>query len=257
MQKLGFGLMRLPLQAGAGHSDIDQEQVNQMADMFLAAGGVYVDTAYMYHAGASEVAARRAFVERHPRDKFILADKMPIGMVKSADDYPRIFAEQLQRTGAGYFDRYLLHSLNRQNYANTVATGGFDFVKGLKADGRARRIGFSYHDDAKLLDEILRDHPEMEFVQLQINYIDWDNPAIQARACYEVAVKYGNTVIVMEPVKGGALAKVPAEVERYLRDAAPAASPASWALRFAASLPLVEVEWSGMSDLAQIRENTE
>lgn len=245
MKKLGFGMMRLPLLEPGKQSAIDQEQVNRMADYFLENGFTYADTAYMYHGGMSEVAVRKAFAERHPRDSFVLADKMPVAMVKSTDDYPRIFAEQQKRCGVDYFDYYLLHDVNRLCIDNVEQTGGFEFMKKLKEEGKARRIGFSYHDNAELLDKILDRHPEMEFVQLQINYVDWDNEAIQSGKCYEVCVKHGKPVIVMEPVKGGALAKVPEEIVKMYKSNNPDASIASWAVRYAASLDNLIVVLSG------------
>ena len=255
MKKLGFGAMRLPLTDTKDQRAIDQEQVNKMADYFQENGFVYVDTAYVYHGGMSEVAIRRAFAERHPRDSFILADKMPVAMVKSPDDYPRFFAEQQERCGVEYFDYYILHDVTRQVLSNAEKTGGFDYMKKLKVNGKARHIGISYHDTADLLDEMLMNHPEIEFVQLQINYADWDNEAIQSRPNYEVCIKHGKPVIVMEPIKGGALVNVPAEVEAQFKANNPTASAASWAVRYAASLESVFIVLSGMSNFEQMADN--
>lgn len=255
MKKLGFGMMRLPVTEPGNNKTIDQELVNKMVDRFLSEGFTYIDTAYPYHQGLSESAVRKALVERYPRDSFLLADKMPTFLVNSAEDYPRFFAEQLKRCGVDYFDYYLLHTLGEKNYANTLKFGGFAFMEQLKSEGKAKHIGFSYHDKAELLDQILTEHPEMEFVQLQINYIDWDSESIESRKCYEVAVKHQKPVIVMEPVKGGCLAEVPETVEELFHDVHPDWSIASWAVRFAASLEQVMVVLSGMSSYQQLEDN--
>ena len=256
MDKLGFGMMRLPLAEAENLQSIEQELVNTMVDYFLAKGFTYFDTAYPYHQGMSEVAARKALVERHPREAFTLADKMPTFSVTCTADYQRIFDEQLEKCGVDYFDYYLLHTLGTRLYASTLEHGGFEFMKKVKAEGKARHIGFSFHDKAELLDRILTEHPEMEFVQLQINYLDWDNESIQSRQCYEVAVKHNKPVIVMEPVKGGSLARVPEEADKLLKACHPDMSAASWAVRFAASLENVFLVLSGMSTLEQVVDNT-
>lgn len=256
MKNLGFGTMRLPLLDPSDPTSIDQEQVNKMADLFLERGFTYVDTAYMYHNHHSEGAVRKAFTERYPRDRFVLADKMPISFVKTAEDYPRFFAEQLERTGAGYFDYYLLHNINGKSLPIVEETGGFDYLFKLRDEGKIRHAGFSFHDTPELLESVLSKYPGVEFVQLQLNYVDWDSEVVQARKNYEVCVKYGKKVVVMEPVKGGALANVPAEVTELFRGIAPEASNASWAVRFAASQPAVFMVLSGMSSFEQMEDNS-
>ena len=257
-KKLGFGAMRLPLLNRDDPTSIDHHQVARMVDTFMARGFRYFDTAYPYHEGCSETALRQALVERYPRDSFLLADKMPILQVKGPEDYQRFFDTQRERCGVDYFDVYLLHNLGRDRYPNTEKFGGFAFLRRLKEQGLAKNIGFSFHDDAQTLDRILTDHPEVDVVQLQINYLDWDGAVAQSGRCYETALRHGKEVIVMEPVKGGQLARLPESAmdifRRHYGEDGP--SPASLAVRYAASLPGVKVVLSGMSDLAQLRDNT-
>lgn len=247
--KLGFGLMRLPKKDGV----IDIEQVKTMVDAYLAAGFRYFDTAYVYEG--SEEAARKALVERHPRESYYLADKFPVWDVHEPGDVEKLFNTSLERTGAGYFDFYLLHCPNKDRPALCEQYGVWDFVQKKKAEGLIRHIGFSFHDTADVLDRILASHPEVEFVQLQINYSDWDSPTVQSGKCYEVARKYGKAVIVMEPVKGGTLASMMPAAEAVFKAARPQQSIASWAVRFAASLEGVLTVLSGMSSPAQMADN--
>ncbi len=258
VKKLGFGTMRLPLLNPDDPATIDIEQTKVMVDKFLERGFIYFDTAYPYHSEKSEEAVREALVKRHPRESFLLADKMPILRVTKTEDYQVLFDEQLKRCGVDYFDYYLLHNLGRDRYINTEKFGGFPFIVKLKKDGYVKNIGFSFHDDADTLDMILTEHPEVDFVQLQINYLDWDSQVAQSGACYEVAKKHGKKVMVMEPVKGGTLAKLPDEAmglfEKFYGDDMP--SPASLAIRFVASLPEVQIVLSGMSSPDQLDDNT-
>lgn len=250
--KLGFGLMRLPM---AG-DEVDLEQVKSMVDEFLSQGYTYFDTAYGYIGGKSEQAVKAALVDRYPRESFQLATKLPAWAgPQTAEEARGMLQTSLSRTGAGYFDFYLLHNLGDDRSAAFDKFGIWDYVQEQKAKGVLRHVGFSFHDKADVLDEVLTAHPEMEFVQLQINYADWESGSVQSRACYEVARKHGKPVIIMEPVKGGSLAHLPEPVAGIFRAANPEASLPSWALRFAASLPGVITVLSGMSDMAQMEDN--
>lgn len=257
MKKLGFGLMRLPLLNEEDRKAIDLEQVEKMVDYFLDQGFQHFDTAYMYHEGTSEDLFRKMVVERYQRDRYTVTDKMPIYMVEEEDDLKRIFDEQLERCGVEYFDYYWIHALNQERYDICEEVSAFAFLSRLKEEGKIKHIGFSFHDSAEVLEKILMKEKEVEFVQLQLNYLDWEDPVIQSRLCYEVARKYHKKIFVMEPIKGGTLANLPKEAEELLRKKDPEATPASWALRYVAGLEDVVMVLSGMSDEAQLQENVE
>ena len=255
MKKLGFGLMRLPLLDPDKADSIDIEQLKEMVDLFLAKGFTYFDTAIMYCGFASQRAIKTALVDRYPRDSFTLATKLHSGFFDSFEDRDRIFREQLEQTGAGYFDYYLLHAVGAESYPKYEQYDCFTWLAEKKAQGLVRHMGFSFHAAPQLLDEVLTKHPEMEFVQLQLNYLDWDSEWIEARKNYEVAVRHGKKVVVMEPVKGGLLANLPAEAEKLLKAARPELSISSWGIRFAASLENVMMVLSGMSTVGQMKDN--
>ena len=247
--KLGFGLMRLP-KKGDG---IDVEQTKQMVDMFIEAGFNYFDTAWAYPG--SEEATRKALIERYPRESFYLATKNAAWRVKTKEEALAQFDTSLQRLGTDYIDFYLLHNLGNNRIKPFDDWHMWDFALELKRQGKVRHVGFSFHDKADKLRELLESHPEMEFVQLQINYADWESDSVQSRKCYEVAREFGKPIIVMEPVKGGLLAKPPEKVERILNEAEPDSSCASWAIRFSADKEGILTVLSGMSDTEQMRDN--
>lgn len=251
--KLGFGLMRLPK---GDDGKFDREQTRQMVDRFMAAGLTYFDTAYVYNDGDSERVAKEVLVDRYPRESYTLATKLCAWMgAHDAESARQQFYTSLERTGAGYFDYYLLHALQAGNYKLYDEYRLWDFVEEQKEKGLIKHWGFSFHATPQILDALLTDHPEVDFVQLQLNYADWESPHVAARANYEVARAHGKPIVVMEPVKGGALANPPKAVQDLFREANPGASLASWGIRYAASLDGVITVLSGMSNLEQVEDN--
>ena len=262
MKNLGFGMMRLPV-LGGNPTDFDYEQLNKMVDAFLEAGYNYFDTSYVYHEGKSEEATRKALVERHPRESFRVATKFPSFIPMSEEDVEKTFTQQLENLGVEYIDYYLLHNLQTVWYDGIEGKGDglflsehlFDHAKGWKEQGKIKHLGISFHSSPALLDRVLNEHPEIEFVQIALNPIDWDSEFVAARECYEIIRRHGKDVIVMEAVKGGGLAKLPAPAEEVLRAVRPDKSIASWSIRFASQLDGVIAVLSGMSTLEQVIDN--
>ena len=252
MPKLGFGLMRLPEKNGA----VDIDRVSEMVDKYMKMDKRYFDTAYVYHGGRSEVAAREALVKRYPRDSFMLATKLPAWEIKQESDVERIFNEQLERAGVDYFDFYLLHSIeDGNNYDTYVKYDCFSWGVKKKEEGKIKHFGFSYHGSPELLEEILDAHPEVEFVQIQLNYLDRTNPVVRSETLYNILHERNIPIVVMEPVRGGMLASLTPDQEAKYKALRPDNSIASWALRYVASLPGVMTVLSGMSNEEQMDDN--
>ena len=251
INKLGFGFLRLP---GKGDA-FDWDAVCHMVDAFMAGGGSFFDTCYTYLDGMSEYGIRKCVSQRKSRESFQLCEKLPGYLCKSEADCQKYFDIALERCGVEWFDVLMLHWLNDENYAMAEKYDQFRFLREKKAQGLAKRIGFSYHGDAALLDQILSRHPEVDTVLIQLNYLDWDSAGIQSRKCYETCLRHGKSVMVMEPVKGGTLAALPEEAEALLKSHRPHWTASDWALRFVQSLPGVEVCLSGMNTVSQVEAN--
>ena len=246
-KNFGFGMMRLPMIG----EDVDTETTCKMVDAFLAAGFNYFDTAHPYIGGKSEDAVKTCISDRYPREAFLLADKLSFNCFETEADIRPLFEKQLRKCGVEYFDFYLMHALNGERDAKYTATRSYEIVQELKAEGKIRHVGMSFHDSAEALDRILTAHPELEFVQLQLNYVDWEDPRVQARKCHEVCRRHNKPIVVMEPVKGGSLVNLPEKAMALLTDY----SPAAYAIRYAASREGVMMVLSGMSDEAQMVDN--
>lgn len=253
--------MRLPL-LSTDQTDFDFEQFDRMVDEFLEAGFTYFDTSFVYHNGHSEGAVKRSLVERHPRDKYTIATKFPTFLNVAEDKIEETFQQQLDNVGVEFFDYYLLHNIQTVLYDGIDGNGGivkqthlFDHLKRWKEEGRAKHIGFSFHSSAAVLDRVLDEHPEVDFVQLAVNPVDWNSGFVQAAKCYETVRRHGKKVAIMEMVKGGGLAKLPAAAEKLLRDLRPDDSIASWSLRFSLQMQDVIAVLSGMSNIEQMRDN--
>lgn len=253
--RLGFGCMRLPMRVEGGTSSVDMAALERMVDIFIGRGFGYFDVASTYCDGLCEQAIRAALVGRYPRESYILADKLPTLHITAAEQQRRIFDSQLRSCGVDCFDRYIVHCATEAFYDNARRFGSFAFVEQMKREGRVRRSGFSYHDSPELLDRILSEHPETDFVQLQINYVDWEHTPIRARECLETARRHGKPVTVMCTLKGGLLASVPASADRRFRALRPDDDASVWALRYAAGLEGVETVLSGMSSVADMERN--
>ena len=249
-KNFGFGFMRLPMKDG----EIDTEETKRMVDAFLDAGFNYFDTAHGYHKEKSEIALRECLTSRYPRESYVLADKLTENYFKTEADIRPVLEEQLAACGVEYFDFYLMHSQCTLNYPHFKACRAYETAFALKAEGKVRHVGISFHDRAEVLEQILTEYPEIEVVQIQFNYLDYDDPAVQSRKCYEVCVKHGKPVIAMEPVKGGNLVNLPEEAKDVL-DELHGGSPASYALRFAAGFPGMMMVLSGMSSMEQMHDN--
>lgn len=258
-KKLGFGLMRLPMI----NDDVDIEQVKEMVDLYMKKGFTYFDTSPLYIMGKSESAAREVIIKRYPRDRFEIATKLPMWKINEESDMEKTFNISMKSLGTDYIDFYLLHGLSASfsdRFVTSIASkadkfNAWEFIRQKKAEGKVKHIGFSFHDTSDVLDKLLTEHPETEFVQLQINYADWEDELIQSRRCYETAMKHNVPVIVMEPVKGGVLANLRPDVKRVLEATKPDDSLASWAIRYAASLEGIITVLSGMSNIDQLKDN--
>ena len=255
MSKLGMGLMRLPLMDENDQTSIDYEEVNKMVDAYMDAGFDHFDTAFVYHEGVGEAAFRKCVVERYPRESFKIATKLPLFVITEESQLEPIFAQQLENCGVDYIDYYMLHNVSGFTENAWKNVDLYSFIQKKKEEGYIKHIGISTHGNAEFLEEILFEHPELEFVLLQINYLDWEDEGIESRKGLEVARKYNKQVMIMEPYKGGFLADVPEEAEKIMKEYNPDRSVVSWAMRFVANIEDVEVVLTGASNLEQLESN--
>ncbi len=254
--KFGFGCMRLPLTDANDPTKIDQELFNQMVDIYMEKGFNYFDTSYAYHNGMSEVAIRKAVVERYPRESFQICDKMPTWALTCEEDNEKFVNEMLERLGTDYFDVFFIHNINGPWLQNAKNAKTFEYVKKMKEEGVAKKIGFSFHESSKLLKEVLNEYGELfDIVQLELNYLDWEDPSIEAHKCYDLCVEHGLDVYVMEPLKGGVIVNPNDEIKNDFHEFNPDKSIASFALRFCASLEHVKIVLSGMSKMDDLIDN--
>ena len=254
--KFGFGCMRLPLTDENNPASVDQELFNQMVDRYMEKGFNYFDTSYAYHGGTSEIAIRKAVVERYPRESFQICDKMPTWALTSEEDNDKFVNEMLERLAIDYFDVFFIHNINVPWLKLAEKYNTFEYIKKMKENGVARKIGFSFHDDSKLLKKVLDKYGDfLDIAQLELNYLDWDDPSIEARKCYELCVEHGLDVYVMEPLKGGVIVNLPDEIKNDFEEFNPDKSIASFAIRFCASLDNVKMVLSGMSKMSDLDDN--
>lgn len=255
MDKFAFGMMRLPQLDKNDPTKVDVEQVKKMVDVFIENGGKYFDTAYPYHNGVSENILKEAVVDRYPREDFIVATKLPIFSVTKAEDMEKFFNEQLEKCGVDYFDYYLIHNINEMTHHAVYDFDSFEFVRQKKREGKIKHMGFSFHDKPDALIEALEAFPDCDFVQLQINYLDWDSVSVESKRCYEIACEYNKPVVVMEPVKGGALANLPQQAEEIFKEYDKDSENVSWALRFCNDFENVFMILNGVSSLEQMKSS--
>ena len=254
--KFGFGCMRLPLTDKNDPTSINQDLFNEMVDIYMEKGYDYFDTSYAYHNGMSEVAIRKAVVERYPRESFRICDKMPTWALTCEEDNEKFVNEMLERLGIDYFDVFFIHNINGPWVKNAINANTFEYVKKMKENGVAKQIGFSFHDKSDLLEEVLDKYGEMfDIVQLELNYLDWEDPSIEAHKCYDLCVKHGLDVYVMEPLKGGVIVNPNDEIKNDFKEFNPDKSIASFAIRFCASLENVKIVLSGMSKMEDLIDN--
>ena len=254
--KFGFGCMRLPTTDDNDPTSVNQELFTQMVDLYMEKGFNFFDTSYAYHDGTSETAIRKALVERYPRESFEICDKMPTWLLTNEKDNDKFVNEMLERLGITYFDVFLVHNINTPWLKNAINANTFEYVKKMKEDGIARKIGFSFHEKADLLKEFLEEYGDMfDVVLLELNYLDWEDSSIEAHKCYDLCVEYGLDVYVMEPLKGGVIVNPPEDIKNDFKEFNPDKSIASLAIRFCASLDNVKIVLSGMNKMEDLIDN--